>query len=318
MEPLILEIKTRGLHQYHVLDKPRLRVGRALDNDIILSDTSVAPHQLLIICHDDGQVELRNLAAINPTRLNGHLRDSMITAEMPIDLELGRITAQVLPRNHVVSATRPLAGHSRPRHMFKHTFWAVALVALCLMVAAAEIYFASYHKVKLEELVWQVLSQTALRIAAFALILSVLEHLLVNRWEVKPIVVSVAVVFIIYHLLAPLFNELNYVFSSELPTTLYGLAWYLVFIPLAIMLYLTRVTHLRVAKSLLLASLISAPFILVHLVKSPAMQSLFNDFSATANYQKSLSPINWHLQKTSSIGEFIAQAEQLKPGTFSD
>ena len=38
METLMLEIRTQGLNQYHRLDKAETRIGRALDNDVILSD----------------------------------------------------------------------------------------------------------------------------------------------------------------------------------------------------------------------------------------------------------------------------------------
>ncbi len=71
MEPLILEIITRDLHRYHALDKPEIRVGRALDNDVILSDATVAPHHLIIIQDASGAVEIRNLADTNPTRFEG-------------------------------------------------------------------------------------------------------------------------------------------------------------------------------------------------------------------------------------------------------
>ena len=58
MEPLILEIKTRGLHRYHTLDKSELSIGRALDNDIILTDPSVETYHLKIWRDDAGKIEL--------------------------------------------------------------------------------------------------------------------------------------------------------------------------------------------------------------------------------------------------------------------
>ncbi len=58
MEALILEISTRGLHRYEQIDAEVTTIGRALDNDIILSDPTVAPHHLKIIRDSKNSLEL--------------------------------------------------------------------------------------------------------------------------------------------------------------------------------------------------------------------------------------------------------------------
>ena len=58
MEALMLEISTRGLHRYQQIDGEVTTIGRALDNDIILSDPTVAPHHLKVIRHSDASIEL--------------------------------------------------------------------------------------------------------------------------------------------------------------------------------------------------------------------------------------------------------------------
>ena len=57
MEPLIIEIKTRGLHRYQAFDNSELTLGRALDNDIILSDPTVEPYHVKILRDEDGNIE---------------------------------------------------------------------------------------------------------------------------------------------------------------------------------------------------------------------------------------------------------------------
>ena len=57
MEALILEINTRGLHRYQQIEREVTTIGRALDNDIILSDPTVAPHHLKIIHHHGWQFD---------------------------------------------------------------------------------------------------------------------------------------------------------------------------------------------------------------------------------------------------------------------
>ena len=92
MAPLILEIGTRGLHRYHVIDQEITTVGRALDNDIILSDPTVAPRHLKIIRYGDDSVEVVNLAEVNPTRINRQKKSSLVTTSLPLDLEIGRVS----------------------------------------------------------------------------------------------------------------------------------------------------------------------------------------------------------------------------------
>ena len=90
------------------------------------------------------------------------------------------------------------------------------------------------------------------------------------------------------------------------------------FIPAAVSLYLIRVSHISQRKSILLATLISSPFAILAIMQNPAINTLLDDFSATANYQKSLSPLNLHLSKIISIEAFAEQAGNLEPGEFSD
>ncbi len=113
-------------------------------------------------------------------------------------------------------------------------------------------------------------------------------------------------------------EELVYIFSSSLPLYLFNIGWYLVFIPIAIWLYLVKVTHLKPRRSILLAIFIGSPFAVVSIMQNPAIQSLFDDFSPSARYQKSLSALNWHLSNTVSIDTFIIQADKLDAGEFAD
>jgi hypothetical protein len=109
-----------------------------------------------------------------------------------------------------------------------------------------------------------------------------------------------------------------YLFSSELTTSIFNLGWYLIFIPAAVSFYLIRVTHIGQRKGIALAMLISSPFAVLAIMQNPTINSLFDNFSSAANYQKSLSPLNQHMSKTISIETFIEQARDLKPGEFSD
>jgi membrane-anchored protein YejM (alkaline phosphatase superfamily) len=141
---------------------------------------------------------------------------------------------------------------------------------------------------------------------------------LVNRWEIKPVIIWVALIYLIYQLLSLLVIELMYLFSSDTPTSIFNLAWYLLVIPAAVSIYLIRITHLGQRKGILLATLISSPFAILAIMQNPTVDSFLDDFSSSANYQKSLSPLNWHLSQRVSIDAFIGDAAKLEPGEFSD
>jgi hypothetical protein len=295
--PLILEIKTRGLYRYHALDKPELRIGRALDNDIILSDPTVEPYHLKILLDDEGNVELQNLADVNPARFHNQQKQRLTTSTLPIEFSLGRISARILSRNHPVPATKALASHGRLQNLFGHWGWAVLLLALCFLAGALEFYYTSYKALKWDELIKYVFREPVLSIAAFVSTLSILERLLVNRWEIKPLIISVTLIYLIFQILSLFAVELMFIFSSDLPISLFNLAWYLLFIPLAVCVYLIGVTHLPQKRSILLAVLISSPFSVLAIMQNPTINSFLDDFSSSASYQKSLSPLNRHLSQ---------------------
>ncbi|MFV2033188.1 MAG: FHA domain-containing protein [Gammaproteobacteria bacterium] len=318
MEPLILEILGSGLHRYHLLDRPEVRIGRALDNDIILSDATVAPHHIIITHDDSGKVELRNLSEVNPARFDGKAEDSLSTENLPINLELGRVSARILSRKQQVPETKSLTGNGGTSHIFRQTIWAVLLVMLYLFIGGLKFYLDSFNKLGWDDILEQVLRETALVIAASVLVLSILERLLVNRWEIIPVTVAISLVFLLHNLLSTLVEELVYLFSSSLPLYLFNIGWYLVFIPIAIWLYLVRVAHVNSNKSALLAIFIAGPFAILSVMQDPAIKSLLDDFSPSANYQKSLSALNWHVSKTVSIDTFIVEANNLEPGEFAD
>ena len=318
MEALILEVNTRGLHRYYPIEQEVTSVGRALDNDIILSDPTVAPHHLKIIRYGDNSLELVNLAEVNPTRVDNRRCDSLVTDRLPLKLELGRIHGQLMPRDFAVAATKPLAGNGRRSHLFGHIYWAVILALLCLAVGALEFYFGSYNSFKLSDLFKYVLRETVLSIGAAVLALAIMERLLVNRWEVKQLVISVSLVYLLFFLTSIVADGLGYLFSASWPQSLFHFGWYLIIIPGAIALYLIHISHLKHSRSIVLAILIASPIAVPSLLQSPELQALLDDFSITAKYQNNLSTLNWHLQETISVNGFIEQAQTLDPGEFAD
>jgi len=318
MEPLILEINTRGLHRYHQIDAEVTTIGRALDNDIILSDPTIAPHHLKIIRYGDDSLELVNLAEVNPARIDNRRLETLVTEQLPVELELGRVQARLLPRDYRVAATRPLAGDGRRSHLFGHAYWAVVLVMACLVLGGLEFYLNLYTSFKWADLFKYVLRETVLTLGIFVIALSILERLLVHRWEIKQVVTSVSLVFLLYFFFSVTADGLRYLLSANWPATLIHFGWNLLIIPAAITLYLVYISHLQLKRSIILAIMIASPISVPSLLQSRQLQVLLDDFSSSARYQNSLSSLNWHLAPRVSIDSFVDQAKDLDAGEFAN
>ena len=318
MAPLILEISTRGLHRYETIEQEVTRVGRALDNDIILSDPTVAPHHLKIIRYGDNSVEIVNLTEVNPTRIDGQRQQSLVTERLPVALEIGRVHAQLLARDFEVAPTRALAGGGRRGHLFGHVSWAVILVMLCLLAGGLEFYLNAYNAFKWSDLLKYVLRETVLAIGAFVLALSILERLLVNRWEIRQLVTSISLIYLLYYLMENFTGMMQYLFSADWPTILFRFGWNLALIPAAIALYLVYISHLKKNRAIMLAILIASPIALPSILQSPELKTMLEDFSSAARYQNSLSSMNIHLGPRVSIETFVEQAQNLREGAYAD
>ena len=317
MEALILEVKTRGLHHYFDLNQAVTRVGRALDNDVILSDPTVAPHHLQISIAESGEVELQNLAEINPTKINNRPQNHLVTTQLPVCLQLGRIKATLLSRKQGVASTRPLAGNYGLNPL-QHPAWVFLLPVICLLFGGLHYFLGNFNSFRWDALLGYVLRETALSIGLFILALTVIERLLVNRWEIKPVTVCVCLAFLSYAVVSLLAYQLAYSLSSPWPLTLFNLGWLLFIVPVTIALYLIKFSHVKSIYSISLAIIITSPYSIPALFDNPITDNLSADFSKAAKYHSSLSVLNWHLSGTVSINEFIQQTESLETGRFVD
>ncbi len=317
MEALILEIGTRGLHRYAPIEGETTTIGRALDNDIILSDPAVAAHHLKIIRGEDS-LQVVNLAEVNPTQVEQRDLDLLLDQGKPLNLQLGHTRAQLLRRNSKVAQTRPLVGNSSGNRLFGNSIWTALLVTTVLIFGALEFYLNAYTSFNWSDLFKYVLRETVLSLGAFLIALSVLERLLVNRWEVRQLLTSICLVYLLYYLLNIGSDGMVYLVSASWPSTVTLLAWYLGILPGAVTLYLIHISHLKRKQSLLLALMIAGPIALPALLQNGELKALLDDFSTVARYQNSLSVSNWHLSSTISIEDFINNAGKLDQGEFAD
>ncbi|MFT5548400.1 MAG: hypothetical protein ACI9CO_000315 [Candidatus Azotimanducaceae bacterium] len=318
MDPLVLEIHTQGLHRYELIDKPHTRIGRAFDNDIILSEPTVAPYHLDIIRDDNGHIELHNLADVNPAQFNGYAKKSVTLSALPVNIKLGRIKARIVLPNHRVADTKTLPGNGQSRHLFSHAFWGVLLIALCLVASSVDFHIHSFTNYKWDTLAKIVARETALYLVGLIFFLAILERLIFNRSEIKPLVVVISLTYLMFQLISPLVAELNYFFTSDIPELIFDTTWYAILIPLITSLYLIHIYHQKRTNSVLLAMLLCSPLIILSAIEITQVLGYQDNFSDSANYHRDLSALNWQKDVTISIDSFIEQAQSLSPGVASD
>ncbi len=317
MDQLILEVQTSGLHHYYPVNSGTTRVGRAYDNDIILSDPTIAPHHFELVTSDESIV-IRNLAEVNPLSIKGQSSIELSFDELALPFKLGRLHLVLRNRQEAVAITRPIAGKSSRKNPFGHWLWAFFLVLSCLLAGTIEFYLDSYQQFSSVKLFKHLLSETLGGLTAFVIGLSLLEKLLVNRWEIKQVIVAVCLVYLIGSVIEPASGIADYYFSSAIPSTFTMLIWFLVLIPTAIALYLIHISHLTIKRSAFIAVLVSAPLAIPAIMQNQTLASFFRDFSAEAHYQQSLSSFNIHRQATLAVNDFIDQAAELDPGKRSN
>ncbi|MFT5506409.1 MAG: hypothetical protein ACI845_003787 [Gammaproteobacteria bacterium] len=318
MDKLILEVQTDGLNQYFPIEKAVTCIGRSLTNDIILSDPTIAPEHLRIELGEDRSISVINLTDINPIIITDRNSIHPFLVTPPVSLSIGRINARILDTLHSVEATRPIAGRNQKNHIFSNNFWIIGLVLSCLILGMMVFYLGSYSSFKTPDLIKYLLRETVFSLSMIIVVLIFLERMLVNRWEIKPVIVCVCLAFLAFHLSGALIQEVDYWFSSSLPGNITYFGWYILILPLAIASYLVKISHLRTGKSILLAILIASPISGPAVVQGLTSNLWLSGFSNTARYQRSLSPYHWHLSETRSIESFIKEAEKLKPGDFVD
>jgi hypothetical protein len=110
-----------------------LRIGRALDNDIVLGDAHVAPHHLSIVPDTAGLAlevaDTRNGVALGRRRLGRGERAALATDGAPIELMLGRTPLRLRLSGQVVAPEVALA----PEGSLNRRIGSLLLAALLLI-----------------------------------------------------------------------------------------------------------------------------------------------------------------------------------------
>ena len=308
MAAVILEIENRGLNQYHRLERFPVTVGRALDNDIILSDDSISPHHLRIDKTPTGQIELQNLSTENGTRLNKQeLGSAPRSAKLPSQLLLGNRKARLLSSDMPVEVTHVdrCTGWLR---LFCHPVSAATLFILNIVMLVANNYFSTDLD-KDTLYYFSNLLPNLLLLFFWVLSAVAITRLVTHRWQFMPAISLASLFSLLPQVLDEVGHFLDYFFTSDTPSTWLslGIGEFLL-IPSLLFVFLRWVLHQRVQLSLSIALLLSALPLGLRAVNLIDQWTVDSEFSAEANYSQSLSSLNIHAGAVLPLDRYFDEA----------
>ncbi len=318
MEKLILEIAGKDLQHYHKLENTLVSIGRSLDNDIILSDTTVSPHHALIRQTNNDHIEIRSLANENGLLIDGRRIETAISVkELPVRLQLGRVQARLLSSDNSVADTRLLHCHQGGLCLFHSTFWLAFFLLLVVLVGATDHYLDTIEKFD-----WLKLSQATFTVffglGISAGILAFVNRLSVQRWEYRSALLFSCILYLFTTLTDAGIFFANYFLTSNWPGIIINLGWALLLLPLALFFFLHKINHHSRIVAILVALSFSTPLAYIYLNEINDDQGLWSKFSKSSNYSHTLSPWDIRLENSISIEQFIQNSRNIEKITPSN
>jgi len=314
MAALIFELAQKGLHQYHNIDKPIVRIGRAFDNDIILSDITVSPHHALIEQSANGLTTLRNLSHENPLRVDGNLIENAIEIEnFPSHLDIGRLQARLMPIDTEVATTRHAGCQSFTRCLIQNPLSATLLYLSVLATSVLVFLSGLLVPIKWPELLLET-GAVAIGIIILAMAITGITRVAGHRWELSPAIAIVSLIFLLSEIIGVTSHIISYVLSNPLISDITDIILIVFLTPLMLWLFLTRISHINKLPANIIALVMIVP--LAYSMYSTHAKTLgFNhSFSAHANYDNNLLPWDYRFKPTLSIDRFISESQLIKAG----
>lgn len=304
MAALIIEVAHRLNAQYHPVEGPVVRAGRALDNDIILPDPAVSPYHFAVRRGTDGEYRLYSLADENGIRIGGRrVSDPVRLDHLPLEFDAGRTRIRILDRSQPVAPTRLISCMNGGLCVFGHWGWAIALLMLALFASGVENYLATPQVLNWESF-WRDQFVISTAILALSVGLLLVNRITSHRWDYPSSLSFVSLALIVGFLLDQSTHFADYFFTSPLPGYLAAVGWSLVLLPFALGWFLIRFNHGNTASSVALVIFILTPSAYLHTREALDHYRVPDTFNKKAFYSRSLHPWDKRLEATRPIDDF--------------
>lgn len=318
MAAIILEVQRRGLNQYHRLEQFPVTIGRAFDNDIILSDNSVSPHHLRIEQDAEGRLILHNLSEENGTLMNRHrLGQQPVSLPLPSKLVAGHRKLRLLSADMPVETTH-FSRCGGIFALFCKPVWAALIFALAVMVSLFDLYLGTHEQ---QSPVFYLSSLLTELVVLLLLVLAVsgITRLITHRWAFIPALSVVSLFFLLPAVLGEIGHWFDYFFTSDKPSSwlVLGVGEF-VLLPLLLYGWLRRVVSQKPLPALGLALVLSSLPLGLQAINILDQLTLDNAFSSDPDYSRTLSSLNMHARPPLPLQEYLDAAYQALPSQLED
>ena len=308
MERIILEVNANGLNQYHDIEQFPVTIGRAYDNDIILSDRSISAHHIRIERSEYGNLMVHNLSNENGSILNStKLAKQPVEGGIPSLLLIGNVQLRLVSPSTQVETTH--------KHECDNVFcllgqaiWSPALLLLTLLALFLERYLETPYA--RDTVFYFTLGfPYFVGILVTTLFFSTVSRLSVQRWHFLPIMATISLLILIPQLLTYLGHGLDYFFSSNIPSDISDKISYFI-VPLVIIFFFTHKTYrtslpLTVGITFTISFFYALPYILTS-IDNLSMESRFSDVPP---YNQTLSSLDIRADSSLNIHEFMQETQ---------
>ncbi|MBF0484874.1 MAG: FHA domain-containing protein [Candidatus Omnitrophica bacterium] len=304
MEKIVFEISysNRSKPFYYHLDKDEIRIGRAFDNDLLISDPCVSGRHLIVRREPEGVLSVEDAGSENGSLLNGTVKISGKQVFSSGDyFVIGRTKIKVFLESHAVAPTVLLGAPNKFLTWMDNPYSAVILFILVNGLFMLQQYFSVPVKVQWVQLL-------ASNIVPVAIMLAWAGFWTFIGWLVRRKVsffAQLSVTFFAFILSVPVFMVVSYwvflagTWGGMLTAMTVCIGGWLVFLlteSLALATYWSRKQRVGYSVIFILLIAISAGVL---------VKAKFEDFSGRPNFVRNLMPPYFKFYKTRKISQFI-------------
>ncbi|MGB0714132.1 MAG: FHA domain-containing protein [Gammaproteobacteria bacterium] len=204
--PVVIEVSDGHFNQIHRVGRFPCRIGRAVDNDLVLSGHSVSPHHAELRV-EEGGLMLHDLASDNGTRLNGHrLAGPVAVPREGGVLRLGAAHLHLRTPDTPLHATRRSGCQDLKTCLLLSWPAVVVLSLLVLLIGALDSYLTAVTRPEAADLLSSGLGW-ALNVLVWGVVLAAVSRLSSRRAEWRGNLVLAALLTLALDVAVPVFAD---------------------------------------------------------------------------------------------------------------
>lgn len=288
-----------------------VRIGRAYDNDLIVSDPYVCPHHCEVVLGEAGEVIVNDLSSVNGTFAMGDgTRSGQIAIGADSQLRIGHTVLHFKLPGQAVETTRvDAAPHSvrewPPRLLLAN----IAVLLLGVFMMTLWDYLDSYTEFKYGHYFFGQQIPAVIAVAGWAAIWSIVSRITTHHFSFLRHATILVSIILIMALSDYLLDFLKFGFAVNWPFEIISIATIAVGIALLLYWHLRLCSDQKRSRLMIAASVISLIF--VGLVQvNDYLDS--QEFRSGPIYPTSLKPPGFQMVKSKPVDDFLSNSERLR------